>query len=279
MALLESGVEPVVVGLAMGLLDVRVPGRAVDLERATRAVPRVPRAADAGARALGRRRAAGRDLAERAAAAPSPPVDELRDRAAVRARERRDRDRRRRARARVHLADHARRSSSATSSASRVGILGGSWLVTRLEPRPAAAAGRLGGGRGRRHDRRDRVHGLAADRDARVRRRTSSRRRSSASSSAALGASLVTWLLFRATALLPKRPAGARAPRRGRAARRPRRRGRPRSATTSAGRSTRRSRSSSTATSSARTAARPSRSSASCCATSATSATSGGTCR
>jgi Na+/H+ antiporter NhaA len=41
-----------------------------------------------------------------------------------------------------------------------VGILGGSWLLTRLS-----------GGRGRRHDRRDRLHGRAAGRHPRLRRR------------------------------------------------------------------------------------------------------------
>ena len=63
-----------------------------------------------------------------------------------------------------------------------VGIVGSSWLAARAEPWPAAAAGRLGGRRRRRHDRRDRLHRLAAGRDARLRRTRSSRRRSSASS-------------------------------------------------------------------------------------------------
>ena len=97
--------------------------------------------------------------------------------------------------------------------------------------------------------------------------------------SAALGASLLTWLLFRATALLPRTPADSRAARHGRAARRSLRRRRPGARPHSWPASTRRSRWSSTATSSARTAGRPSRSCASSCVTSATSATSGGTCR
>ena len=91
----SPGVEPVVVGLAMGLLDVRLPGGAVDLERATerfrefreQPTPELARSAGQGLRAA--------DLAQRAAAAALPPVDELRDRAAVRARERGHRDRRR----------------------------------------------------------------------------------------------------------------------------------------------------------------------------------------
>ena len=61
---------------------------------------------------------------------------------------------------------HARRSRSASCSAtpraSRSGILGSAWLVTRLERRPAPSAGRVGGGRRRRHDRRHRLHGRAA---------------------------------------------------------------------------------------------------------------------
>ena len=107
-ALLESGVEPVVVGLAMGLLAYAYPVARSDLERATerfrefreQPTPELARSA--------RDRAQVRDLAERAAAAALPPVDELRDRAAVRARERRHRDRRRLPRASLHLADHAR---------------------------------------------------------------------------------------------------------------------------------------------------------------------------
>ena len=53
-ALLESGVEPVVVGLAMGLLTYAYPAAQVRPRARDRAVPRVPRAAHAGARTLGR---------------------------------------------------------------------------------------------------------------------------------------------------------------------------------------------------------------------------------
>ena len=97
--------------------------------------------------------------------------------------------------------------------------------------------------------------------------------------SAALCAAVVTWLVFRATALLPRRLRIRGAARHRRAARRPLTSTSTRSATTSAARSTRRSPSSSTATSSARTAAGPSRSSASCSASSPTSVTSGATSR
>ena len=103
-----------------------VPGAAIEPRARHRAVPRVPRAADGRARAPRRRRSSGRRrLAERAAAAALPPLDELRrscrcSRSRTRA-SRIDRDF-------LARAVHARRSRSgswsATSSASRVGILG-----------------------------------------------------------------------------------------------------------------------------------------------------------
>ena len=49
-----------------------------------------------------------------------------------------------------------------------VGIVGSAWLRDATEPRAAAAARRLGGRGRRRHDRRHRLHRLAARRDARV---------------------------------------------------------------------------------------------------------------
>ena len=88
--------------------DVRVSRRARRPRAGERPLPDLPRAADAGAGARGAARARGGDLAERAAAAALPPVDELRDRAAVRPRQRGDRHQRRLPRARVHVADHAR---------------------------------------------------------------------------------------------------------------------------------------------------------------------------
>ena len=88
--------------------DERLPALARGPRARDRAHALVPRAADARARALG---AAGRalgDLAQRAPAVQPAPVDELRDRAAVRARQRRHPRDRRPARRRGHLADHAR---------------------------------------------------------------------------------------------------------------------------------------------------------------------------
>ncbi len=98
----------------------RLPGSAVQPRTRDRAVPRVPRAADGGA---GTRRPAvelrSATLGQRTAAAALPPLDELRDRAAVRARERGHRDRRRLPGARLHARRSRSGSCSATSSASR----------------------------------------------------------------------------------------------------------------------------------------------------------------
>ena len=173
-ALFESGVDPVVLGLAIGLVAGAYPAGRGELERATRPLPRLPRAADPGARALGAGRAARGGLAERAPAAALPPVDELRDRAALRPRQRRHRDRRRLPLARLHLADHARdprRLRARQAGRDRRRLLAGD----EAEPRPAAPAGRLGGDGRRRRDRRDRLHRLAADRGARLPRRRAAR--------------------------------------------------------------------------------------------------------
>ena len=59
-ALLESGVDPVIVGLAMGLPAMAYPAARGELEHATRPVQAVPRAADRGARALRARERADR---------------------------------------------------------------------------------------------------------------------------------------------------------------------------------------------------------------------------
>ena len=93
LGVLESGVDPIVVGLVMGLLTLRLqplvrrprPGRG--------AVPQVPGAADARVRPQRRRRAGRVAVAQRPAAAALAAVDQLRDRPAVRAGERRDRRR------------------------------------------------------------------------------------------------------------------------------------------------------------------------------------------
>ena len=130
-ALFESGIDPMIAGLAVGLVTSAYPPAREDLERVTDADALVPRAADARARALGAARRRVGDLAQRAPPVPAAPVDELRDRAAVRAGQRRHPHRRRR----CSTTRSPRRSRSASSSAtwwaSRSGILGASWLATR----------------------------------------------------------------------------------------------------------------------------------------------------
>ena len=168
-ALLESGVEPVVIGLAMGILPYAYSGGAFDSRTGDGAVPRVPRAAHGGARALRGCAATGRNTAERAAAAALPPVDELRGRAALRPGERRDRDQRRRRGACVQLSDHARDPvrlhAGQAARGPRQHVAGDA-----AQPRPAEASGRLGDRRRRWHDCRRRIHRVTPDRDARLRR-------------------------------------------------------------------------------------------------------------
>ena len=91
-ALLKGGIEPVVIGLAMGVVAFAYAVPRSNLERATerfrefREQPTAELARSATARAT------VCDSAERAVAGALPPVDELRDRAAVRAGERGNRD-------------------------------------------------------------------------------------------------------------------------------------------------------------------------------------------
>ena len=116
----------------MGLLTYAYPAARSDLERATerfrefreQPTPELARSVGIGLE--------GGGLAERAAAAALPPVDELPDRAAVRARERGHRDRRRLPLTGLHARRSRSGSCSATSIGKPVGILGSSWLLTRL---------------------------------------------------------------------------------------------------------------------------------------------------
>ena len=96
-------------GLAIGL---SAPAYSPARERARggdRAGAAVPRAADAGTRALGERRPHLDAVAQRAAADVLPPVDELSDRSAVRAGQRRHRAQRQLPAHGLHGTDHARR--------------------------------------------------------------------------------------------------------------------------------------------------------------------------
>jgi hypothetical protein len=106
--LFESGFEPVVIGLAMGLLAYAFAAPRSSLERATerfREFREQPNAQLARAAGLELRLAA--PINERLQRL-FHPLDELRDRAAVRARERAHRRRRRVFGASFQLADHAR---------------------------------------------------------------------------------------------------------------------------------------------------------------------------
>ena len=134
-----------------------------------RAVPAVPRGADAGPRTHSGGRPDAHAVAQRPAAALLPPVDQLCDRAALRARERGGRHRRVVPAARGDLADHPRHRARVRRRKARRGRVG---VVGDRPPdaRPGAAGGRLGVGRGKRDDRRDRLHGLVPDRRAGVRR-------------------------------------------------------------------------------------------------------------
>ena len=163
---------------------------------------------------------------------------------------------------------------SATSSASRSGSSARCLARHPPEPRPAAAAGRLGApsrAAARSPASASRSSLLIAD--ARVQRRRARGGEARRADRGARARRSLTWLVFRAIDAAAGSALRIRAlARHRRADRRPRRSRSTPSATTSAARRTRRSRSSSTATSSAPTAARPSRSSASCSPTSATTA-------
>ena len=141
----------------------------------------VPRGADARVRPHRQPHAGADDLAQRAPAAPVPPVDQLRDRAALRPRQRRRRARRRRrsgnAASAPILPRHRRRAGGRQAARHPRRHLAGLPALARRFPahRPVAAAGRRG------HRGRHRVHRVAAHRRHHVRRAAISRRPSSAS--------------------------------------------------------------------------------------------------
>ena len=181
-AMFESGVDPVISGLAIGLATSAYPPSRDDLERATALARHVPRAADARARALGAARRPVGDLAQRAAPVRAAPVDELRRRAAVRARQRRRPDRA----AGCSPTPPARRSRSGSSSATSSASRSASSPPRGSCPRPALNGPRsplsgpvlLAGGAVAGIG----LHGLAADLDARPSAGRRSTRRSSAPS-------------------------------------------------------------------------------------------------
>ena len=146
-AFLKSGVDPVVVGLAMGLLTFAYPARARRPGAGHRPVPALPRAADA--RAGRSRRAAGL----RPAISPNERLQQLYHPWT----------------SYVIVPLFALANAGITISGSflapaytspvtlgillayvvgkPLGITGAAWLRDQAQPRPAAAAGRLGGGR------------------------------------------------------------------------------------------------------------------------------------
>ena len=166
-ALFESGIDPVITGLAVGLVTSAYPPVRTDLERVTEAAALLPRAAHARARPLGAAQRCVGDLRERAAPVQAPPLDQLRDRAAVRARERRHPPGRATARRRRHVPDHA---------GHPVRIRGGQAArdhgrgVARVATRWAAADAELAGDRRRRGRRGHRVHDLDPDLEPGLRR-------------------------------------------------------------------------------------------------------------
>ena len=118
-AMFKSGIDPVIAGLAIGLGTSAYPPGREDLERATALARSFRRATHAGARPLGGAELRFGDLAQRTRPVRAAPLDELRDRPAVRAGERGDPHHGRIAERRGLLADHAGASCSVTSSASR----------------------------------------------------------------------------------------------------------------------------------------------------------------
>ena len=88
-ATLASGVHATIAGVAVGLLATAYPPSRESLTRGRRPVAPVPRGADPAVRPHGQPVAGAVGVAERAAAAPVPPVDQLRGRAALRPGQRR----------------------------------------------------------------------------------------------------------------------------------------------------------------------------------------------
>ena len=120
-AFLESGDRPDRRRPGHGPADDRLPGRARGPGAGHRPVPRLPRAADLGAAAIGAGRPALGDLAQRALAADVPSLHQLRGRAAVRAGQRGLRDQRLVPEPRLRVGRSRSGSSSPTSWASRSG--------------------------------------------------------------------------------------------------------------------------------------------------------------
>ena len=87
-AMFKSGIDPVISGLAIGLATSAYPPSREDLERATTLTRVFREQPTPGAGALGAAEPPVGDLAQRTASVRPPPMDQLCDRAAVRARQR-----------------------------------------------------------------------------------------------------------------------------------------------------------------------------------------------
>ena len=119
LALFKSGIDPVVVGLALRPPYLRLCSAPARPRPRDRGFPAIPRTTDRAARPPSQGASRSSNLTERAAAATLGAMDDLPHRAAVRPRECRHPDQRRLHLDGVHVTDHAWASSSATYSASR----------------------------------------------------------------------------------------------------------------------------------------------------------------
>ena len=186
-----------------GPADLRLPRRADRSGTGQRPVPQLPRAAHPRTGPVSQRRAHLRPVPERAAPAPLPSLDQLRHRPAVRAGQRRDRAQRQFPGPRVRLPDHAGHPDRVRGRQTRRDR----WRVLAAHPaqpgpaRPpvgwAAVAG-VGTIAGIGFTVSILIATLAFG-------GTQLQEAKLGVLSTTLGASLVTWLVFRATALLPAR--------------------------------------------------------------------------
>ena len=179
MAVLKSGIDPIVVGLAMGLLTIAFPAARADLEQATdlfrlfreQPTSELQQSATAGLRLTISPNERWTQMFHPFTSYVIVPLFALANAGFVIS---------------GSFLVHAYGSAITLGMliaylvGKPIGIVGASMLVTRAQPRPDPAPGRLGVGAGRRRDRRHRVHRVAADRLAGVPRRRRCRRPSSA---------------------------------------------------------------------------------------------------
>ena len=169
-ALFESGVDPVVVGLIAGLLTFAYPATRGDLERASdlfrtfreQPTPELAREARLGLAAAISPNERLQQLYHPWTSYVIVPLFALANAGIA--------DQRRLPRARVHVADHARDPLRLPARQAQRHRRRRRWLVHEADPRQAAAAGRVGDRRRRRLGGGDRLHRLDPHRDARLRR-------------------------------------------------------------------------------------------------------------